>query len=510
MPVGKKQSARLTADHKLLSLYPKMRTWGLRAIVCIAVVAAQWGSSAFLYCQTAPSNRGLQQTDAAHAASIQPGPYYALVIGNNNYRYLTKLETPINDADELARLLRDIYGFQTTVLHDADRSQILRALNECRRTLPENSNLLIYYAGHGEHDRGTDKAYWLPVDAEKDNNANWILADDITSDLKAIPSFHILIVSDSCYSGFLTRDAEAAIEPRDRTRYLAKVLNYKSRTLMSSGGDEPVADGGAPGHSVFAAVILDSLRQIDEDNFTAAELAEEYVKRRVGGRSGQLPHYSGILASGDDGGDFVFFRRSSSAGGFTSAASGAAVAGGSLAMLPVGLDASLAETYRKALAGDSGAMVDVGLAYEEGKGAHQDYKQAVSWYRKGADAGNAKGMRGVGYMYGKGLGVTQDYQEALKWYRKAADAGDAEGMRSVGVIYGNGYGVSKDYGEALKWFRKAADAGDASGISSLGAMYENGYGVEKDLQQALTLYQKAANLGDQYAKDQLKRLGKTP
>ena len=41
---------------------------------------------------------------------------------------------------------------------------------------------------------------------------------------------------------------------------------------MSSGGDEPVADNGAPGHSIFAWAILKSLRQIEEDTFTGEDL----------------------------------------------------------------------------------------------------------------------------------------------------------------------------------------------------------------------------------------------
>jgi Caspase domain len=55
----------------------------------------------------------------------------------------------VNDANAVATILGESYGFKTKVLHDATRSEILTALNEYRRTLPEHSSLLIYYAGHG-------------------------------------------------------------------------------------------------------------------------------------------------------------------------------------------------------------------------------------------------------------------------------------------------------------------------------------------------------------------------
>jgi len=253
-------------------------------------------------------NRGVQSASQPSAAAANGG-YHALVIGNDRYRYLRPLRTAVNDATAVDGLLRGQYAFVTRVLYDATRNQILTALNEYRRTLPASSNRLIYYAGHVHHDPDTDKAYWLPVDAQPDNNANWISADDITSDVRAIPSLHVLIISDSCYSGALDREADAAITPRERGAYLQKLLQSKSRNLMSSGGDEPVADGGAPGHSVFANALMESLRRIDHDEFTASELFSRFVQPAVAGRSEQVPQYRVIRNSGHAFGDFVFSRK---------------------------------------------------------------------------------------------------------------------------------------------------------------------------------------------------------
>ncbi|HEY6292844.1 MAG TPA: caspase family protein [Terriglobia bacterium] len=280
----------------------------LLLISTLLVTASQDGVSALSGGPT-PSQRGVQDVTSPSASTDQRGGYYALVIGNDRYRYLRQLQTAVNDANAVDQLLRGQYGFATKVLTNATRNQILTALNEYRRTLPENSNLLIYYAGHGHHDPDTDKAYWLPIDAQSDNNDNWISADDITSDVRAIPSLHVLIISDSCYSGAIARDVEASITPRQRDAYLLKMLKSRSRNLMSSGGDEPVADGGAPGHSVFAGALMESLRQIDQDEFTAAELFHRFVQAAVAGRSEQVPQYSVIRNSGHGYGDFVFSRK---------------------------------------------------------------------------------------------------------------------------------------------------------------------------------------------------------
>jgi len=262
-----------------------------------------------LWAQTNPQQRGVVSEGASSVLSERKsGNYYALIIGIDDYQHEPQLQTPINDAKDVAAVLHDQYGFKTQLLPDATRDQIVEALDYYSRSLNENDSLLIYYAGHGFYDKARDQAYWAPVDAGKESYARWIIATEITSTIKAIPARHVLVISDSCYSGMLTRDvSRAAIGPEERSVYLEKVLQKTSRYVMSSGGDEPVADGGCPGHSVFACVLLRDLQQFPSKEFTAEELFV-HVKESVGGRSRQTPTYNPIRDSGHDGGDFVFFR----------------------------------------------------------------------------------------------------------------------------------------------------------------------------------------------------------
>lgn len=238
------------------------------------------------------------------------GKYYALIIGNNNYRYMPKLKTARNDAKEVAKLLKREYGFETKLLLDANRSKILGAINDARRRLKENDSFLIYYAGHGEFDEMAQKAYWLPVDARPDDDTNWIIADAITSNIKRVSSNHILVVADSCYSGTLTRRGITDLSgSQARVRYMRKMLKKNSRTLLASGGNEPVSDAGGEGHSVFAAAFIDGLKSMEQEVFTAEEIFFEYIKERVAGSAEQIPEYNTIRNSGHEGGDFIFIHK---------------------------------------------------------------------------------------------------------------------------------------------------------------------------------------------------------
>ncbi|HZT57854.1 MAG TPA: caspase family protein [Pyrinomonadaceae bacterium] len=269
-------------------------------LVFIALLASVFLPQAALTQRRVP---GVSQT-----LNVGAGRYYALVIGNDDYQSLPKLKTAAADARAVESVLRESYGFQTRLLLNATRAQIVAALPSYSNELTADDSLLIYYAGHGYNDRGTDKAYWLPVDATRDDTSNWITADGVTTRIRFISARHVLVVSDSCYSGILP--SALAVSPSrtdERQRFVQQMAGGRSRTLMASGGDEPVADDGSV-HSVFAAALLRGLRVTEGPQFTATELFVGYVLGPVASRTGQLPFYNPLRNSGHEGGDFVFTR----------------------------------------------------------------------------------------------------------------------------------------------------------------------------------------------------------
>lgn len=242
------------------------------------------------------------------------GRYHALVIGNDHYKHWPQLMNAISDASAIAKILKDRYGFQVTLLKDATRAQILKALNQYRKVLTEKDNLLIYYAGHGHLEQGIDRGYWIPVDAETNDNSEWILLPGVTDMLQLISAKHVMVVADSCFGGKLTRSSLAQLKPglTDDARIdLLKTLAQKRvRTAMTSGGVKPVLDAGGSGHSVFADAFLGVL----DENTTALEAERLFwaVRTRVVSMSQklnaeQIPTYDPIHMAGHESlGDFIF------------------------------------------------------------------------------------------------------------------------------------------------------------------------------------------------------------
>jgi len=89
-----------------------------------------------------PEARGPVAKSDARRPNFNFGSYHALVISNIDYRQLPPLRTAVDDATEIAKILRDQYRFKTTVLTNATRYQILSALNDLREKLTSKVNLL--------------------------------------------------------------------------------------------------------------------------------------------------------------------------------------------------------------------------------------------------------------------------------------------------------------------------------------------------------------------------------
>lgn len=447
-------------------------------VLAVFTAAATVGTIPLLYAQAPPRGVALRAPQS-NTVSGQHGAYYALVIGIKNYQTLPKLETPLDDAGAIADVLRRRYGFEVNLLLDASRHQILSALAEYRRKMQQNDNLLIYFAGHGQFDAAAERGYWLPADAERDNDANWIIADEITSSVRALAALHVLVVSDSCYSGTLNRSIGSAIKPLDPTQYLQKMFAGKSRNLMSSGGNEPVADGEAPGHSVFANAFLQGLSGMDEDAFTAMDLFNAYVQRRVVGGSDQVPQYAPIRDSGDVEGDIVFFRVAVSGGG-----GGTTAPNNKAGKSSPGTHA--ADANKKPVA----AVYADDLSKARQLSASGAYASALPFFEKAAREGSPEAMVYLGEYFDSSetqfTGVPKDDAQAVSWYRKAAEAGSPKGMGNLGSLYAAGRGVEQDTWQAMRWYRKAAEAGDVTAMKNLGRLYGYGTGIEPDYTQTLT------------------------
>ena len=99
-----------------------------------------------------------------------------------------------------------------------------------------------------------------------------------------------------------------------------------------------------------------------------------------------------------------------------------------------------------------------------------------------------------------------EVKEAIGWYRKGAELGDATAMLDLGALYELGDKVTTDYELAAFWYRQGSEKGNAAATYNLGRLYESGHGVTKDLAKARQLYQRASDRGNPEAHIRLEQL----
>ena len=239
------------------------------------------------------------------------GKFYALVIGNAQYEHLPPVPSAERDANAMAALLRDDYGFQVTTLLNAKNAQILRTLYTLSQQLGENDNLVVYYAGHGKRDLRNRRGWWMPVDAAADNDAktNWLPNQEVSDRLALIPARHILVLADASYVGDITRGAPQP-EPQNMTaaqwaKYVETTRQKRARLALSSGADEPSGQS-----SRFTAALIDALKK-QKGVVPASRVHREVVNALTSDErvSAAVPTFAPLQSAFHDGVDFLFQRK---------------------------------------------------------------------------------------------------------------------------------------------------------------------------------------------------------
>ena len=256
--------------------------------------------------QKKPSQSSLATAPKTNIEVNPDGKYYALLIGNAKYDKWTSLSSPVNDINEIHNILKAKYKFDKVVkIPNATRSEIFKSLKNMRDLVTDNDYLLIYYAGHGEQD--TQRAYWIPVNVDKEWDPEWIDTVTITAAIQRISARHILLMIDSCYLGssFKGNKSEIIKTESDWNAVEAnKGLKNRAGLVLASGGETPVVDTVIDNkHSLFAYKFIDILKK-NEDYVTSSNIFLQIKKYHS--KQTQTPQFYGVENWGHLDGDFVF------------------------------------------------------------------------------------------------------------------------------------------------------------------------------------------------------------
>ena len=229
--------------------------------------------------------------------------YKALIIANEEYDFWENLRTPIQDQTRISVILENKYGVEVTEHTDLRRADFLKVTFDFFESAQPNDNLIFYYAGHGEQIDGS--GFWLPVDAAKNRDFDWIDIQQVQRYAKISKAESILFLIDSCFSGTINSInrglAFVDLESSNRSN------NKNVRVAISSGQfDQLSSDIGTldKRHSPFARALYDSLSSF-ESNFNSEDLFNK-VMDIFPSSSEQQPNWGVVANTNHTTGDFEF------------------------------------------------------------------------------------------------------------------------------------------------------------------------------------------------------------
>lgn len=227
------------------------------------------------------------------ASSKQNKDSYAFVIGIESYRQkLPKADFAASDARLMTEYLTKIMGYPeenviTITNENATKSDMEKYFEKwLKNNVDNNSNLFIYYSGHGAPNPKTGDAYLVPYDGDPTfiEETGYSLKR-LYSNLAKLPAKSVLVALDSCFSGAGGKSLLAhGARPLVMTEAVTRPTTKKLVVLSASKGDQISSSFNEKGHGIFTYFLLKGIKQlVEEDMYAPIEVGElyDYLKPQV-------------------------------------------------------------------------------------------------------------------------------------------------------------------------------------------------------------------------------------
>lgn len=209
---------------------------------------------------------------------------YALVIGNSNYRELSELKNPSNDATDISNTLKEL-GFSVTTILDSDLYELEVSIFTFKQKLSESKDNIgfFYYAGHGIQFQGQN--FLIPVDtnipSESYLKTRAFSTSILMDELNYAGNELNIVVLDAC------RDNPFGWS-RSSSRGLTVIGNRPAGSIVVYATSEgAVASDGDGRNGLFTSELLKHLNKPDTEIEKIFKLTGKGVQERSRGK--QIP-----------------------------------------------------------------------------------------------------------------------------------------------------------------------------------------------------------------------------
>ncbi len=328
-----KEGTRLTPHDVVRALSTVARVSKRRPLAAIGVVAGVGVLLIALMLAQPPREGGAPQSAGPAGAKGDPIPApkvldllaaadgprsyeaYALVAGVCGYSGERRLDAPCRDARAVRELLVKRLGYRReNVLFFVDRPEAGEATDGVptaaalklavekfreRYDADDTSSFLFYYSGHGGYEKGARKDFgvlqpsgYFENEAQPMSVRGWDMQELLDDLRKGVPSKHVMVVLDACYSGWAVGakgDERLSAELRTLWSERAEVV-LTAGTKGQRAWEDEVEQGAWQwgGHSALTAFLLAGLGEAgrpeadgNADKVVTDEELARYLRERV-------------------------------------------------------------------------------------------------------------------------------------------------------------------------------------------------------------------------------------
>ena len=262
---------------------------------------------------------------AGHVAAA-PERRVALVIGNNDYQNIVKLEKAVNDANSVAAELKMV-GFEVQAFNNVGQKKMNQAINDFVQRVSGGGVGVFFFAGHGL--QINNQNFLVPVDMDTprepadvaDQAISVPLLQDKLADAKAK---YTLLVLDACRNNPLPKKAGRSI---GSTRGLAMTNSPSGQTVLySAGANQEALDSlGSNDKNPNGLFTREFLPMISQPGVSTTE-AIKRTRSMVIQKAKTVGHEQQPAIYDQTDGDFYFVPASAPGQTLAAAPSGAQVA----------------------------------------------------------------------------------------------------------------------------------------------------------------------------------------
>lgn len=435
------------------------------------------------------------------------GRVQVVTIGVNDFREGTipDLRGAESDAKRINDVFEKHYGYDCKpplLGEQATREKILKVVAQSLESLEKDDVLILYLATHGQRieSPGSGAAgFIVPQDAalslDELDLAIWkeqtIPIDELLDPLRNGKNKHVLLILDTCCSGFATHRGNLKNRPD-----LQLIASLPSRIAIAATSDsKPALESLQQGYGLFTTALVEQLQSPRASSVTEVF---EAVRRRVIKDSGRIMNpQMGHFGQGE--GEFVFIPKS---------------------IPQTEVDKAAQETFKRFAARGArlSSSADVIAAFQatdyrfsaEPTKGETEWKNRLKRFEENAALSDPWALAGLHYCYSKGLGTDRDAKAA---YRAASEAFALDtpiGKHVMGRCLLQGIGVERNEVAARRLLGEAAEAGSPISCYSIGLLTLRSKPPAtlkpEDVAEVKSLFEKAASGGVAMGKTALAKL----